>query len=1053
MSAKSQTPLGRLAAMSAMGLADFFFPSPVQCGDVRLVAHGRLHLWPEFKTLPADQRALIMRFLRHCPEELTERGGLRAEMVIVLQQGTDFRLVPEDSAETQGPLAVPAKEVGPDFWAQHYEVVPGRPLVERIEHWLDELVQRRQSRVLPWCEGEGEALIRLRADDELAFKVPADHLPECPKTRVLETAPAQEHIPVDPDVLADLARRIDASSEGPLVRYEDVVMRKFLPSLRSGSDDDCPKHIEAGRTQLLIAPTAAGKTVFTELLALARAEAGDTVVMVVPDIRTVWAEVRKLRQAAEAAGLEMDICGLQSWRKIGAHLTADLVDTSGGAAARQNLLADRAYSCYLTAYATGKEVEFGSEPCMRLRQVRADGRLRRVQCPFSRQCGRFSGFEQALRADVIVVNHHAFLAGRWPFPVQDGQGTQTTPTIGECLLRLASLVVIDEVDLLQKIAIEQLTSGEAICARPGQGNALAEFMGQIEARRPAQPRPSGTTYEQLRQATLGIAALADSLAEAVDQGIVQWPDERITWAQSHDGALARAFYGKAGDGVERVRALYDASHLEDPAEDEIRDLLHQASDPDVGPEHAIGALKQRVRAWLANHGRAADWSTQQFEWACNALVLRAKMLRLDKLLGLLRYQLPQLEEEGHPQASFWRDALVGYTRWSFSPAGALGRRLYGYQMVGKAGERHILHVQGLSGDPHGTIQQLGGLVSEAVTGGPRAVLGLSATGRFLGAPSCDVIAPVWAYRRDTDRNVRIHTLRTDHRISGQSRPHVRRSSMQRSVKQLWNELLHAQLLGAYGQALEPGRRRALLVTASYDEASAAAEALSREVPPTVSVVPVRRRGEQHTGLEHSITTQELEAFARFPEPAILIAPLNIIARGHNIVQPDRPGQSALGSIFLLTRPVPPTNNAAHMLRHVSYGARISPPAWAGAHETVVAENRQAWKRLERLQRSHGAFGYMDPSLRRELVCDVLVDLIQLAGRARRGGTPADLYLVDAAFQDDYVPWTALVREVLDDWDQQEALEQMHAYHGAVVEALARYADYPLPDFGHSERDS
>ena len=86
---------------------------------------------------------------------------------------------------------------------------------------------------------------------------------------------------------------------------------------------------------------------------------------------------------------------------------------------------------------------------------------------------------------------------------------------------------------------------------------------------------------------------------------------------------------------------------------------------------------------------------------------------------------------------------------------------------------------------------------------------------------------------------------------------------------------------------------------------------------------------------------------------------------------------------------------------------------------------------------------MDDELRRELICDVLVDLAQLAGRARRGGTPVDLFFVDGAFADDVVPWKGLVRDVLDWWRVGGWLAEMMDLHGAFVAGLAAYARFDL----------
>jgi hypothetical protein len=82
---------------------------------------------------------------------------------------------------------------------------------------------------------------------------------------------------------------------------------------------------------------------------------------------------------------------------------------------------------------------------------------------------------------------------------------------------------------------------------------------------------------------------------------------------------------------------------------------------------------------------------------------------------------------------------------------------------------------------------------------------------------------------------------------------------------------------------------------------------------------------------------------------------------------------------------------------------------------------------------------MDRQLRQELVCDVLVELEQLIGRARRGGTPVDLHFVDAAFDDEIAPWPELVREVFEYWREHGWFDEMLRLHGAFITALQEYA--------------
>lgn len=60
-----------------------------------------------------------------------------------------------------------------------------------------------------------------------------------------------------------------------------------------------------------------------------------------------------------------------------------------------------------------------------------------------------------------------------------------------------------------------------------------------------------------------------------------------------------------------------------------------------------------------------------------------------------------------------------------------------------------------------------------------------------------------------------------------------------------------------------------------------------------------------------------------------------------------------------------------------------------------------------------------------------------------GRYPVDVYLVDAAFEDEATPWAALVAEVIERWTATGRIDEMRQLHGSVVRALAEYAGVGL----------
>ena len=136
-----------------------------------------------------------------------------------------------------------------------------------------------------------------------------------------------------------------------------------------------------------------------------------------------------------------------------------------------------------------------------------------------------------------------------------------------------------------------------------------------------------------------------------------------------------------------------------------------------------------------------------------------------------------------------------------------------------------------------------------------------------------------------------------------------------------------------------------------------------------------------------------ESEARAP-----IAPLNVVARCHNIVLPGSGGNSAIASIFVLVRPAPPTDNVRQAIAYVSYKANLQTVGRGTVTTRMGRERRDTEKCFHEFFKGVGKFSEMPSQLRHAVFCDVLVDREQLAGRCRRGGTDVGIWLVDGAFQ-------------------------------------------------------
>lgn len=1025
--------LGRRESIGhlALALTARAFGDPRPLGDVRWLVHGRFQLAPA----PLEDpwlRSRVLRFLAVRPMELADGPPLYRTLARVLDEAEEFAWHGDSDPSDSG-------------WDRQWTRLPGKPLEQRI----DELLAALEA---PPAQAPDSRQVRTPARDIYlmgprageGYIIPQEELPEPTPLPPLPTRASQDDVPVDPGSLRALADRIDAGLEGsPL--YGPVACQRFLPRLEGEEAIRHPATIPAGTSQL-VAPTGSGKSVFMRLQALEAAERGIPVTLVVPDIATVWRETRRLEKAARAANCHPRIAPLSGRQGFSRHLPHRLADPDTSREEEQALLERFGHACLLQAYATDTLPDWGDEPCHRLRQIspaHASGPSSSpVDCPFADRCDRFRPFRQALGADIVVTNHHAFLFGRSPRPLGDEDGIRRSPSLRELLLRQSGLVLIDEMDHLQVKLADGQSNHETLSSGRGRPSRALELTRLMETGRasPSESPGSRRSLETLRSALHDLSEAAETLAEAVGNGTLEWSGRESVTPRGQDGRLARELFGEDTDVP--LSALYSEGEADSslPAAFEpLRRLLHSLTLGLPYPE-GLGEELARVRQLLEENPPARG--QLPLGKLSNALVRRALLVRVDtarKSLASVAADPHDLPLEPSTTASLER--FRSRMPWSISPPGPLGTHLHDYRLHGQP-DNPVLESRSLAGDPHGEMAELGGLVSEVLTGHPRAVLGLSATGYFPGSPSADLRLPVWAYLPDDERTVQVRAASVDVRISGRPGPE-RPTAVREATRALWSRILLSHLEELERIPQEADRRRILLVTSSYEDTRHAADELRRLDSGHLAIRHVDRNGEE----EGALTPASVEDFGTVSEPAVLVAPFPVIARGLNITLPRDPERSALGSIFLLTRPVSLFNEPARILRHLSYRARRNPHRdETSPNAAIAAEIRRARKDWRRFQEADPRFSRVPRALRLEMVCDTLAELVQLAGRARRGGTPARLYLVDEAFEDSNTPeagWQHLIGELLDRWQEDGELPRMEQLHGAVLHALAEYAGRPL----------
>ncbi|MEV7551938.1 hypothetical protein AB0N89_20145 [Amycolatopsis sp. NPDC089917] len=220
----------------------------------------------------------------------------------------------------------------------------------------------------------------------------------------------------------------------------------------------------------------------------------------------------------------------------------------------------------------------------------------------------------------------------------------------------------------------------------------------------------------------------------------------------------------------------------------------------------------------------------------------------------------------------------------------------------------------------------------------------------------------------------------------------------------------ASILDRELRGLPDARRRVLLLVGSYEEAQFVADTLHRlrprwqgRVVRLVSdddeTVAGTMMSERHAPI---LRRGDIETLAR-THAEILVAPLLAVERGHNILNFD--GVAAIGTVYFLARPNPRPDDlglAVHtvndwIVRYLEDGrfqrTMEAAPTLDDGATTVLGEGRKQWFRA--LARSLGwsALG----SDRASITWDLLVLIWQVIGRLVRGGVPARVVFVDAAF--------------------------------------------------------
>jgi restriction endonuclease in pPIWI_RE module len=534
--------------------------------------------------------------------------------------------------------------------------------------------------------------------------------------------------------------------------------------------------------------------------------------------------------------------------------------------------------------------------------------------------------------------------------------------------------------------------------------------------------------------------------------------------------IARSLGASAGEPTESATALPRplSEFIDDPlneeSESELGTLAHRLIAADDG-----GRTRGRLRAWV-NENRtsetelsdaALDELAEKVEFSLVVAVLQSRLAKL--LAGWRQAEGPLgLETEGSallhrppldyqpviPDPPMGRVLAFQYLPNDDDPEQPGNLRFFRCGGVGRWLLLHLHELYAGDGIP-----------------GPHVLL-LSGTSWAGSSPSYHVQTPVTGVLRAPQAEVdAIHESRFEFlRISTHTGSPVMISGRRgaeriEALREMLSQLARRNGFGGPGILeqerldLPERRQRILLVVGSYAEAREARDFLLRVRPEWRGAirhlvrdereVESEWRGDEEDALPRGVVHQFAATGAW-----LLIAPLQAIERGHNILTEEK-DVAAIGAAYFLVRPHSKPDDLDFVIHSMNQWAlaRCTDRDWlvSRADENAltfgamgIAFRREAFRRWRWLLSLPIRYSTLPDSELERVIWSHLVTIWQVIGRLVRGGSPARVYFCDAAF----APRTSKLEEDGDDAGSS-LLVGMHEVLRPYFDPAADLPDRPL----------
>ncbi|MBE2997242.1 hypothetical protein IDM40_00790 [Nocardiopsis sp. HNM0947] len=1070
---------------SACALAEAHFPPPT-VAKAHFLVSGELHAWDRYHRLPEEDLRRLGRLLRHRDNPLGHEKTVEDELERFINgDGSLCQYALDD----QGRL-LPLHGMDPRACA---------------DELLDEIDRiRAGSASLRPVAGPGHYVSTVRvpqAGDQVPPVVTAHlsleehHTADAIAPPRVVTTPATE-VEIKLREIEELAADHDRASGGG---HRVSTLSELFQGLR-GRKATSPVdvlQVRSGEVSVFNAPTGSGKSVMMRVLGSWAVREDIPVALIAPRNSNVVKLAHEIEQDLHGQGINPDglvvpLMSPNSQMRELQRIMEEEPDRDLRLWAQEKF----GYGCALpSATSTEHEVDtwdMGQEPCTSLAPAESmHGAARRRKnpppaqvCPFQVTCGKFEQQRQACTAKVIVTTHANFYRGRIHIPVQvDDQPVTDTLAVEELVMRRCPLTVVDEIDDFQSHVLG--SEGRGLTLAWGNHREDRPLLAADTEHIDAFGRLPGRLSQGLRNTISSTRWLSETYITALADGTLgpserrknrrknRPTEKRWIMPQRWDTWLATQLHAYMADDPALLVTSEQDSDAYSPHRTLFRDLVDERKALDGLPEHlrSLGHLLRQVVHPRQPSGdthmirRGIDellnpWVTEQRLRAevTDRLLRRAFLGPLQRTMYQFVHSAPAFARAGMESVRLIADVLGPYSAWRAIPHGPLGRLMFAFTEDihhSRTGDTK-LSVAAFGGDPHNYVTTLGSVTAYARCGRSRAVLGLSATAYAPGAHRHHVhVEPTWWVPDQSPGTVDVENVPVPgpdgemSRVSGKSgkaRIEATLSMGERLWPLLRNELDVLEQSGTWGT-----QDRLLLASTSYDSCRHLAEGLVRGGAKPGSLAVAIRPAEYAATYGDSTSSPEwavqelpgdrLEDFPNLPGAKILIAPLGRAERGLNILAPNT-GVSAIGSIWVAIRPIPlvddPDELLAFLGSHCLADARTSPTPW------LELERRKnvAGHYFEELVTNERYFRSLPDVTKRAIAAELVISLIQLVGRARRGGTPGRIKLVDHAFvnANGRSDLPSLIRDLRTEWARSGALHLMQNLYGTTLDAFFSFAD-------------